>query len=151
MDKHVTDFLVIKDVVFWLIIGFVTLFLVVTLKIIRRSLADSNWKMSEAISEPEGSPVAPIAPGEPTGEATAVITAAPVKPVMVASSSRLIALIGGIILAAMYLGTGYYMLFAIFYLPEEVKNIDDINQFFVMGMTLFSPYAVNKLSTMFKG
>jgi hypothetical protein len=151
MDKHVTDFLVIKDVVFWLIIGFVTLFLVVTLKIIRRSLADSNWKMSEAISEPEGTPVTPIAPGEPTGDAPAIITAPPGKPVMVASSSRLIALIGGIILAAMYLGTGYYMLFAIFYLPEDVKNIDEINQFFVMGMTLFSPYAVNKLSTMFKG
>ncbi|MBS0971395.1 MULTISPECIES: hypothetical protein [Yersiniaceae] len=151
MEKDVTDFLVIKDVVFWLIIGFVTLFLVVTLKVIRRSLADSNWKMSEAISELEGTPAAPAAPGEPAGEGQAMVTAAPGKPVMVASSSRLIALIGGIILAAMYLGTGYYMLFAVFYLPEDVKRIDEINQFFVMGMTLFSPYAVNKLSNMFKG
>lgn len=151
MDKHVTDFLVIKDVVFWLIIAFVTLFLLVTLKIIRRSLADSNWKMSEAISEPEGVPATPAAPGEPTAETLQGTAAAPVKPAMVASSSRLIALIGGIILAAMYLGTGYYVLFAVFYLPENVKRIDEINQFFVMGMTLFSPYAVNKLSTMFKG
>ena len=151
MEKNVTDFLVIKDVVFWLIIAFVTLFLLVTLKIIRRSLAEGNWRMSEAISELEAPATAAAAPGDPAAEAAQGVTATPVKPVMVASSSRLIALIGGIILAAMYLGTGYYMLFAVFYLPEDVKRIDEINQFFVMGMTLFSPYAVNKLSNMFKG
>ena len=77
------------------------------------------------------------------------------KPLMVtklyASSSRLMALMGTIVILLMFLAFGSFSLFAFAKTGEMPKSINEVVKFLVAGLTLFAPYAVNKFSKLFEG
>ena len=124
------------EILFWIVIVIVTLFWVLILRFLFAHLK-GKWEISEALSEeavlPAGSP--PPAEGK--------------KPPMVASSSRLISTIGMVIMSAFFLGLSYYALWALFF-QQATEPIWEVGRLLLVGATLFAPYAVNKLSEIFK-
>lgn len=71
------------------------------------------------------------------------------KTVDVPSTSRLGAAVGTLVLAVMALGVGYYMLWSLF--TQQTVDLSSIGTYFLSGSALFAPYAVNQLSSIFKG
>jgi hypothetical protein len=75
------------------------------------------------------------------------------KPIMItelrASSSRMIALVGMILILLMFLGFGIFSIY--FFAKTGVMPItDNIVNFLTAGMTLFAPYLVNQFSALFE-
>jgi hypothetical protein len=67
----------------------------------------------------------------------------------VPSTSRLGAAVGTLVLAVMALGVGYYMLWSLF--TQQSVDLSSIGTYFLPGSALFAPYALNQLSSIFKG
>lgn len=126
---------------FYATIAVVTFSLVYGAKRLSDSLSDAKWKMSDALSEE----VIEVTNGSPS-----TVKASDGSPQLAASSSRLLLAIGMIIMSSMYVGVGYFVLWAIFYAPERLSDFDGLGKFFISGSALFAPYAVNKLSEVFK-
>ena len=127
--------------IFYATMVIVTFSLIYGLKRLSNSLTSTKWKMSEALSEE----VIEVTNGSPS-----TVKTADGSPQLAASSSRLLLAIGMIIMSSMYVGVGYFVLWAIFYAPERLKDFDSLSKFFISGSALFAPYAVNKLSEVFK-
>ena len=72
-------------------------------------------------------------------------------PEMRASTSRVIALMGMVVLLFMYIGFGVFALYGFGKVGRLPKEIDGVVSFLVAGMTLFAPYVVNKFSSLFQG
>jgi hypothetical protein len=67
------------------------------------------------------------------------------------SSSRVVAVIASIILACFLWGAGNYVIFAAFFEPDKIQGfLNALTGFFIPGMTLYAPYSVNKLTSVFK-
>jgi len=130
---------------FWFVIVVVSAFILLAFAALRSSLANSKWTLSDALSEAE-------TPPNPAGAgATAGAGGGANEPKMSASSSRLIAFIGMIILSALFLGVGYFTLWALFFgQPKDVQAVKDTGTVFLTGSALFAPYAFNKLADVFK-
>lgn len=64
------------------------------------------------------------------------------------STSRVVAAVGTLVLAAMLLGVGYYTLWSLF--TYQSVDLSSIGTYFLAGSALFAPYAVNQLSSIFK-
>jgi hypothetical protein len=116
---------------------------------IRAALSDSKWSLADALSEE----AEVTAMTTKDGKAEAVLDDSK-KPIMItemcASTSRLIALMGMIVILLMFLAFGA---FALYSFANTGKMPDDINKvisFLVAGLTLFAPYVVNKFSAMFE-
>lgn len=121
-----------------------TLAYIVTFRRVFSLLKTQGWSLAEALSEPSPPPdtVAPAAPAAP-----AVI----VPPVPFASSSRLIAFVGMVIIAIIFVGTGYYVIYALFYDSLKISsNLKSVSHFLMFGGTLFAPYIFNKISSIGK-
>lgn len=62
--------------------------------------------------------------------------------------------IGSVAIAALFVGLGYYILFAMFTENAENftldKKIDGLQTYFLAGAALFLPFAFEKLSEIFK-
>jgi len=112
----------------------VTIFLFITLSWFLLGLArNREWSIADAVSEEAGDQPTTLPPG--------------VKPIMVASSSRLIAVVGFLVLVAMSIGVGYGIIWSIFTgRPLQIQGL--LSYFYGMG-TLFAPYAFNQLSQAF--
>ncbi|MFI4999690.1 MAG: hypothetical protein ACHQK9_07400 [Reyranellales bacterium] len=67
---------------------------------------------------------------------------------LVASTSRLIALFGLIVLLAMYLAVGAVVIVK-FAAGQEVPNLTDVYHFFLAGAGLFVPYTINQVRSAF--
>jgi hypothetical protein len=93
-----------------------------------------NWSLADALSE------------EAANQAS---TVPPVKPVMVASSSRLIALIGLLAILVLYLGFGYCALWMCFVKGKIDIDTKSLLSFLFGGATLFAPYLANQLRDAF--
>ncbi len=120
--------------IFWFVIVMVTLFVVVFMfAILRGLLSSKDWTLAEALSE-EADPQPTPAPDK--------------KPIMVASSSRLIALLGLFVILSLFLGVGYYILWCLF-TNSQMTNLKDVTSYFYAGVVLFAPYIVNKFSDAF--
>jgi len=120
--------------VFWFTVVVVTVFLIVLLLSIIRGLVNSKeWSLADALSE-EADPQPMPAPGQ--------------KPVMVASASRLIALLGLFVILALFLGVGYYIIWCLF-TNSQLTVLKDVTSYFYAGIVLFAPYIVNKFSDVF--
>jgi hypothetical protein len=134
---------------FWFVIVAVSAFILLAFATLRSSLANSQWKLSDALSEAETQP-------SPAGGAAAAGAAgggggAGGALQMSASSSRLIAFIGMITLSALFLGVGYFTLWALFFgQPKDIQAVKDTGALFLTGSALFAPYAFNKLAEVFK-
>lgn len=70
---------------------------------------------------------------------------------MRASTSRVIALMGMIVILLMYLGFGTFALFSFGKTGVMPKSVDQIVTYLLSGLTLFAPYLVNKFSKLFEG
>jgi hypothetical protein len=123
---------------------------VISLLMIRAALTVSVWSFSDALSEPtEVTAVGTDASGvrrimlDPAG-----------NPVMAtemrASSSRMIALMGTLVILLMFLGFGSIALYSFANTGTVPDSMDKVVNFLLAGLTLFAPYAVNKFSKIFE-
>lgn len=122
-----------------LVFGTVLGFLLISLSAVRRSLAnDPDWKLAHALSEELDTPP----PTPPASGATGVTP--PVAPVLVGSSSRLIAFMGMLVIMAFFTGVGLWLLWSLLR-TGQVPDMDRLVNFFYGGAMLFAPYMVNQL------
>jgi hypothetical protein len=121
--------------IFWISAGVITLLLLLILFAIFIGLTKSpTWFLGEAISEEAGNQPNPL----PIDH----------KPVMVASSSRLIALLGLMVILVIYLGFGYCALWRCF-TGKAMLEIRGLLSFLFGGASMFAPYMVNQLKEAF--
>ena len=119
------------------IIGFV---FVLALLWVNNSLAraGNGWSLVDALSE-ESEQTATNAAGEAT---TAVR--------MIASSSRLIALLGLMGILTLFMGCGAIMLWILGKGGNVKENAESYSTFLMYGVVMFAPYMVNKFSAIFE-
>lgn len=124
-------------------IGLIALFF------IKSALSSSKWSLADALSE-EAS-VASLESDGNGGFKPRLGTDG--NPIMVtelrASSSRMIALMGMILILLMFLGFGIFSIYS-FAKTGVMPNTDYIINFLTAGMTLFAPYLVNQFSAIFE-
>ena len=123
------------DTVFWLALWIMTSLLFVLVLVVLLGLFRGGWQLSDALSEEAANQPNPL----PVGQ----------KPVMVASSSRFIALLGLLIIMVLFLGFGYYILYAAFNGHMDQINSTKIMGFLFSGAIMFAPYLANQLQTAF--
>ena len=130
------NFGVSRETVFWAafcimtaILGFAFVFTVVGL------LRSQNWFLGDALSEEAGNQPDPLPPG--------------VKPVMVASSSRLMALLGLLNILGVFLGFGYYFLYAAFAGTVNLTDMKSVIYYLCSGAVMFAPYLANQVRSAF--
>lgn len=103
-------------------------------------LAKSTWSLADALSEEADlTPSAPAAGAPPAGAPTTVSE-------LRASSSRLIALFGAIVITFVFLGFAAVALYK-YTTGQSIPDVDNLLKFVAGGAALFAPYAVNKLSS----
>lgn len=122
---------------------------------VQRALKPGSWTLADALSEEVPLPVfreVTDAAGVKTREPLFDKDQKPVlAPEMRASSSRVIALMGGIVLVFMYVGFGVFALYGFGNSGRIPDEISGVVNYLVAGMTLFAPYVVNKFSSLFSG
>jgi hypothetical protein len=129
------------------VIGIVVVGAIVSMLLVRAALAAAKtWSLSDALSEE--TEVSSIVDGKPQ------INAATNEPVtvilMMASTSRLIAFMGMLVLILMFVGFGSFALYGFAVSGTLPASIDQVGKFLLAGMTLFAPYAVNKFAGVFE-
>ncbi len=132
------------------IVGIVLVASVLSMLMIRAALTVSAWSFSDALSEPtEITATEPDAAGVPRIKLDAAG-----NPMMVtqmrASTSRMLALMGAIVILLMFLGFGAVALFSFASTGELPPSMERVVNFLLAGMTLFAPYAVNKFAKVFE-
>jgi hypothetical protein len=122
--------------VFWAAFVVMTVLMLMLFLIVAAGLARStDWHLGDAASEEAGNQPSTL----PVGT----------KPVMVASASRLIALLGLLAILAIFVGFGYYFLYAAFAHELETTNVKPVVYFLFSGATMFAPYLANQLQSAF--
>ncbi|MGL4723091.1 MAG: hypothetical protein ACRCWW_01075 [Scandinavium sp.] len=128
-----------KEPVLIFIYIIMTLAYIVVFRQVFSLLKEQGWSLTDALSEP------PLPP-EPAAPAAPVILPKPF-----ASSSRLIAFVGMVIIAIIFVGTGYYVIYALFNDPSHIgSNLESAGKYLMFGGTLFAPYIFNKISSIGK-
>lgn len=137
----------IFTVIFIVLIG-----ILLALIFVRAALGNSKWSMADALSEEvEVTATKKNAAGdeEPMadpGNASKFMMITEMR----ASSSRLIALIGMLVILLMFIGFGMFSLYRFATSWSMPTAMDSVIKFLVAGLTLFAPYVVNKFSSMFE-
>jgi hypothetical protein len=131
------------------VIGVVFVAAFVVLAFIRASIEHSSFSLGDALSEEAqvtvmdkdqaGNQFPRIGPdGKPV-----MMTA------LVGSTSRVIALMGALVILVLFIGFGVSVMFY-FAAGEGVpRDVDKVVNFMLAGLTLFAPYAVNKFASIF--
>lgn len=119
------DPLIIYAVIALVIGGFL-----VAVKTLMKSLSreNSGWSLAAALSEPSTD-------GKTPGTA---------------SSSRLIAFLGSIAIISLFMGFGVFVLWDVARNDRVPSGIGEVVQYLTTGLTLFAPYAFNKVAGMMK-
>jgi hypothetical protein len=129
------------------VIGLIVLAALVAMLIVRASISTSTFSLGEALSE-EAEVTATDKDGQPIADNSG-------KPVTITklagSTSRVIALMGSIVLMVLFIGFGSFVLYFFGTGQGVPKGTDEVVRFLVAGLTLFAPYAVNKFSSLFEG
>lgn len=107
---------------------------------VKCALSGGNWSLSRALKEPYTPPAPSPAPQNYTPPAMELVE----------SSSRLIAVMGFVMMLVVYLSFACLYLLSIAQGHGNPEWIDKAGTFMVSGLTLFAPYAVNKISTVGK-
>ena len=135
-SQNAPRFNVSPESVFWGAFAVMTALLALFFVIVALGLLrDKDWHLGDAVSEEAGNQPATLPPGT--------------KPIMVASSSRLIALLGLLVILAIFLGFGYYFLYAAFAGRLQSGDVKPAVVFLFSGATMFAPYLANQLQTAF--
>lgn len=114
-----------------------TILWVLSLLIILKALRTQHWSLAAALSEEADLPA-----GTPT-------PAAGQLPPTLPSSSRLIALIGTVIMGTFFIGVGYFVMWQLCN-GQSIAAASNAWTFFAAGATLFVPYGANKVTSMLK-
>ena len=132
------------DVLVYLVLALVLAGLCLALASVRRALGApaSSWSLSDALSEEADLSV------DQAGLPYTVNGAVVKKTVLVASTSRLIALVGMFAIVSLFIGFGFLELWA-FAKTGMLFAASDILKFLLGGTTLFAPYLVNKFASVF--
>lgn len=128
----------------------------VALAQIDRRLRREGWSLANAVSEPTRLQV-PADPHwlESMGDREAAAAGrAPGAPetvmVLEPSTSRLIALVGMVVILMMYLGFGIFILFSFGFTCAMPAASGAVTGFLYSGLTLFAPYVANQFSKVFQ-
>lgn len=109
-----------------------------------------KWSLSDALSEE----VEVTAMEEDQAGVTKPKLDSSGKPIMIkelrASSSRMVALMGMIVILLMFIGFGAFSLYSFANTGKMPSSINEVIKFLLAGLTLFAPYVVNKFSSVFK-
>jgi amino acid transporter len=132
-----------NEVLVWIVIVLVLAFILLALAWLRNAMTKSTWSLADALSE-EADVAYFTASGTPQTDTSG-------KPVTVsemrASSSRLIALLGAIVILFLFLGFGAFVLYQ-YGTTGGLPDVSKILAFMSGGLALFAPYAVNKISSL---
>ncbi|BCM10060.1 hypothetical protein MAFF241647_44170 (plasmid) [Ralstonia solanacearum] len=91
-----------------------------------------EWGLADTLSEKSGTPTATTAT-PPTG-----------------STSRVIAFLGLIGMLSMFVGIGFYLLWALFNGKQDLAHqLDIAGHYLLYGSALFAPYAFNQIKSVF--
>jgi uncharacterized membrane protein len=136
----------------YMVIFIVLIGSLLVLLFIRAALSGSSWSLEDALSEEAEITAMETDPsGNKTGKPLMDDTG---KPLMItemrASTSRMIAMLGMIIILLMFLGFGSFALFSFAKTGNMPDSIDKVVNFLLAGLALFAPYIVNKFSSMFE-
>ena len=123
-------------------LGLVTLGFLAFLSV---ALRGNAWSLSDALSEEVDLPWE-----EPAGTTVMNNGQVVLKPVMKASTSRLIALMGMFHIMLLFIGFGAFALFYFGTGQGLPPGIDEVIKFLIAGLTLFAPYLVNKFASVFE-
>jgi hypothetical protein len=93
------------------------------------SKPNSGWSLAAALSEPSADGHAPASP----------------------SSSRLIAFLGSLAILSLFMGFGVFVLWDIARNDRVPTGMGEVVQYLMTGLTLFAPYAFNKVSQVMAG
>jgi hypothetical protein len=108
--------------------------------------ADPKWSLADALSEEYQ--ITPMNSDKITPQLDK-----DGKPLIIsemrASSSRVIALVGMIVILLMFIGFGIFALYNFAKTGQMPDSIDQVIKFLLAGLTLFAPYVVNKFSGIF--
>ena len=122
----------------------------------RRRLGKEGWSLANALSEPTRLTI-PIDPrwSQSQGDHQAIsavgVGSANEGPpaaltILEASSSRLIAMVGMVVILLTYLGFGIFSLYTFGLTCQMPASTAAVTSFLYAGLTLFAPYAANKVS-----
>lgn len=101
----------------------------------------SGWSLADALSEESDLTVL-----DANGQVQLQGNTPLKKTVLVASSSRLIALVGMLAILALFIGFGVFILWGFAETGCVPSSASEALKFMLGGMTLFVPYAVNKVA-----
>lgn len=117
---------VVKYAVFFFVLAMVTSILAMGLRLVRKTTDDGGHVRLLSEQGADG------APGKN-------------------SFSRTAAAIGAFGLTAFFVGTGYWVLFTLFFgKSADLKDLDELGVYFLSGSALFAPYAFNQLKGIFR-
>ena len=134
----------------------------ISLYLVKRCLTKEGWSLANALSEPTRL----IVPDElrwtdSAGDQKSLATGAPASrkilkgtdgsPVAMtlleASSSRMIATLGGLAILMLYMGYGIFALYSFGLTCQMPATMPTVTTFLLSGLSLFAPYLANKIST----
>ena len=101
----------------------------------------SGWSLADALSEESDLTVL-----DASGQVQLQGNTPLKKTVLVASSSRLIALVGMLAILALFIGFGVFILWGFAETGCVPSSASEALKFMLGGMTFFAPYAVNKVA-----
>lgn len=149
IPSGVAPWVPVESWLIYVVIGVILLGGFVSLNCIMSALSKSKWALADALSE-EASVVSLEADGSGGFKPR---LGADGKPIMItelrASSSRMIALVGMILILLMFLGFGIFAMYS-FAKTGVMPNPENMVNFLAAGMTLFAPYLVNQFSALFE-
>jgi hypothetical protein len=139
----------------------VTLGAFVAIYLVNRRLTKEGWSLANALSEPTRLTIpAEMRWTESGGDrmalglgaaASKVIRGADGTPVAMtileASSSRMIATLGGVAILMLYMGFGSFALYSFGLTCQLPASMPAVSTFLLSGLSLFAPYLANKIST----
>lgn len=140
----------------YLVIAIVFFGSLISVSAIKNALAKTPWSLADALSEETQvtlfkeveDPVTKIKSRTPERDANGnLITVTDLR----ASTSRVIALMGMIVLIFLFIGFGVFTLYSYAVTGRIPASIDKAINFMVAGLTLFAPYLVNKFASLFQG
>ena len=134
----------------------------VGLLLVRRRLTKEGWSLANALSEPTrltipvqwrwtesaGDRVAITPSSSAASQAIRAADGTPIAMTLLeASSSRLIATLGGIGILMLYMGFGIFALYSFGLTCQLPGSMSAVTTFLMSGLSLFAPYVANKVST----
>lgn len=119
------------------------------------ALRGTKWSLADALSEEtEVSEDSQTPNVPPPADGAAPAAAAPPPPLLVtrlhASSSRLIAFMGSVVILFLFFGFGTVGLYGFATTGTIPATLKDVTSYLLAGLTLFAPYTVNKFAKLFE-